>query len=341
VKLDAALWLDGLDRVPEVARTAERLGFDAIWTAETAHNPILPLVLAAEHTSRLRLGTAIAVAFARSPMDLACQAWDLARYSNGRFILGLGTQVEAHITRRFAMTWPSPPADALRDYVGAVRAIWAAWQNGTRLNYRGEFYKITLMAPFFDPGPIPHPAIPIFTAGVNRLMCRLAGEVSDGFHGHPLHSRRYLRELVLPAIADGAKAAGRLPHAVEVSSAVLVATGDTQAEIDRSVEAARQQISFYASTPAYGPVLELHGWGEAHAALRHLAPRQRWEDMPQHVSDDMVDTYAVVGTWSELPALLHARYDGLLDRVTLYMPFDTGPDDAHWADVCAAFRPRP
>jgi probable F420-dependent oxidoreductase len=235
MKIDVALWVQDLGQVPAAARAAEKLGFGCFWTSDTNHNPLFPHVLAAEHTQRIQLGTSIVVAFARSPMDLAYQAWDLARYSQGRFLLGLGTQVAAHITRRFGMEWRTPAADHLREYIAALRAIWQAWQTGERLNFRGQFYKLTLMAPFFDPGPHDHPEIPIYTAGVNLRMCRLAGEVSDGFHVHPFHTRRYLQEVVLNAIAEGAASAGRRLTDVDVSSAILIAAGDSQAEIDAAV----------------------------------------------------------------------------------------------------------
>ena len=190
------------------AQAAEAIGFDAIWTSETQHDPFLPLTHAAAQTARLRFGTAVAIAFARSPLIVAHTAWDLAKQSDGRFMLGLGTQVQAHIERRFGMTW-SPPVPRLREYVQAIRAVWTAWQTGSRLNFRGSEYKLTLMTPFFSPGPIDHPNVPIFIAGVGTPLCRLAGEVADGFHVHAYHTRQYLSEVVLPAIIAGAQKADR------------------------------------------------------------------------------------------------------------------------------------
>lgn len=336
MKLDAALKYQDLSQVPALARAADELSFSALWASDTGHNPILPLVLAAEHTSRIRLGTAILVAFARSPMDVAYQAWDLARYSRGRFILGLGTQVAAHIRRRFSMEWKQPSAEALRDYVDALRAIWSAWQTGERLNYRGRFYSHTLMSPFFDPGPHDYPQIPIFTAGVNPLMCRLAGEICDGLHAHPFHTQRYLQEVVKPAVAEGMVAAGRSPEQVEISSAIMVATGDSQVEIDAAREELRRQVAFYASTPSYDTVMDLHGWGEAREQLSQLAGRQRWTEMPALVNDEMLDAFVLTAPWDELGGRIHARYDGLLDRVTLYAPFD--PDKpAGWQKLATSF----
>jgi probable F420-dependent oxidoreductase len=322
MKIDAALWVTDLSKAASTARAAEEVGFDALWTSDIAHNPLFPLVLAAPQTERIKLGTAILVAFARSPMDVAYQAWDLAQLSRGRFLLGLGTQVRAHIERRFGMTWEQPAAERLRDYVLALRAIWHSWQNGERLNYRGDFYKLTLMTPFFDPGPIEHPHIPIYTAGVNERMCRLAGEVSDGFHAHPFHTRRYLEEVVIPAIEKGAETAGRRRADIALSSAVFVATGRNQDEMDAAVAAVRQQVSFYASTPDYAAVMDLHGWSAAREDLSRLASRKQWADMPALVTDEMVDAFAVVCAPQELSAQLRAKYEGVLDRITLYMPFD-------------------
>jgi probable F420-dependent oxidoreductase len=336
MKIDVVLWINDLNQAPAAARAAEELGFNGLWTGDVNHNPLFPLVLAAEHTRRLQLGTSILVAFARSPMDVAYQAWDLARYSQGRFLLGLGTQVPAHITRRFGMAWRSPAVDHLREYVAALRAIWHAWSTGERLNFRGQFYKLTLMTPFFDPGPHDYPHIPIYTAGVNLGMCRLAGEVSDGFHVHPFHTRRYLDEVVLAAIKEGAGQAGRNVADLDISSTIFVAAGEDQSEIDSGVEFVRQQVAFYASTPSYAPVMELHGWGGVREQLSRLAVRKRWEEMGKLVTDEMVDAFAILCTWSELPQKIREKYDGLLTRVTLYQPFDPSVNRERWAEICRA-----
>lgn len=338
MKIDVALWLDNLSQVPAAAKAAEKLGFSTLWTTDTNHNPLFPLVLAAEHTHKIQLGTSIVVAFARSPMDLAYQAWDLTRFSRGRFILGLGTQVSAHITRRFGMEWKTPAVDHLREYVNALRAIWHAWQTGERLNFRGQFYKLTLMAPFFDPGPHDFPQVPIYTAGVNLRMCRLAGEVSDGFHVHPFHTRRYLKEVVLGAIAEGAASTGRELGDIDISSAIFVAAGDNQAEIDAAIGFVRQQVAFYASTPSYAPVMDLHGWGDIREQLSRMAIRKQWEKMSPLVTDDMVEQFAIICTWDQLPEKIREKYDGLLDRVTLYTLFDRQEDQERWSNICAAFQ---
>ena len=323
MKVDAGLAIRNLRKAPEAARQAEAIGFDAVWTAETQHEAFLPLPLVAEHTHKIQLGTAIAVAFARSPMILAHTAWDLSAQSGGRFILGLGTQVKAHIERRFGMTWESP-APKLREMILALRAIWGCWQNSTPLNFRGQFYKLTLMTPFFNPGPIDSPRIPIFIAGVNTHLCQLAGELADGFHVHPNHTVKYLREIVLTGIELGAAKAGRSRAEVQLSGTVFVIT--TEAER----EAVRSQVSFYASTPSYRAVLDCHGWGEIGERLARLAARGRWEEMPREISDELLDAFAVTATPDELPGKLVTQYSGLLDRVTLYKPFVPGQDESDW-----------
>jgi len=287
-------------------------------------------VTVAERTARIRFGTAIAVAFARSPTVIAQTAWDLAQRSGGRFILGLGTQVRAHVERRFGMPWSGHPAAQLRDYVQAVRAVWGSWQTGEPVRHQGPYYRITLMSPFFSPGPIEHPEIPVYLAGVGDGMCAVAGEVADGLIVHPLHSTRYLAEVVRPAIARGAERAGRDPARVVVSGSVLAGFGDA------GRAAVREQIAFYASTPTYRPVLDLHGWTDVGAALSEKARRGRWAEMPALVPDGMVDAFAVIAdSWGQLPAALRARCDGLLDRVSLYRPFGDPDDDAGWRTLLA------
>ncbi len=336
MKIDTALLAPTLDQIIPAARKAEEIGFDGLWTSETQHNPMFPLVLAAEHTRRIELGTSIAVAFARSPMDTAYQAWDLAQFSQGRFILGLGTQVKAHIERRFSMPW-GPPVPMLREYIHALRAIWRSWQTGERLNFRGKFYKFTLMSPFFNPGPIDYPDIPIYIAGVNEGLCRLAGEVADGFHVHPLNSARYVRECVRPWIEAGARKAGRRLEDVAVSVTVFVVTGRDEAEMEKERESVRQQIAFYASTPTYRTVLELHGWGDTAQELSRLAARQRWDEMPRLITDEMLETFAVVAPRDRLAEAVKARYAGLADRITYYAAFLEGDED-FWRETVRAFK---
>lgn len=328
MKLDVAFMSSWLNDLPALARAAEDLGFDAIWTSETQHDPFLPLALAAEHTHRVKLGTAVAIGFARSPMTLAHTAWDLAHQSKGRFILGLGTQVKAHIERRFGMSWPESPVHKLREMILAIRAIWASWQTGERLNFRGEHYKLTLMSPFFNPGAIDHPNIPIYIAGVNTGLARLCGEVCDGFHAHPFHTAAYLREVMKPAISAGAASAGRA-NPISLSASVFVITSPAERDF------ARQQVSFYASTPSYRSVLEHHGWGEIGEQLSSMAARGEWGQMPTLVSDEMLNAFAVEAPLAELAAPLKARYAGVLDRITLYRPYIPKLEEAAWRALAA------
>jgi probable F420-dependent oxidoreductase len=331
MKLDAALPPIHLGSVPEIARAAEAAGFSALWTTETQHDPFLPHALIAVNTSRLGSGTAVAIGFARSPAALAYTAWDLAQVSGGRFILGLGTQVKAHVERRFGMPWPESVTGKLREQILAIRAFWDCWQNGTPLNFRGEHYKLTLMSPFFNPGPIDHPDIPIYIAGVNTGLARLAGEICHGFHAHPFHTPGYLSEVILPAIAQGAEKAGRTRSDVTLSVSLFAATNDGQREF------CRQQISFYASTPSYHPVMELHGWGEVASQLSGLASRGQWGDMPGLISDEMLEEFCVQAGEAELAAAIHKRYTHLADRVTLYMPFVPGGMDDFWKNMVKGF----
>jgi probable F420-dependent oxidoreductase len=332
MKFDVSIAPESIDEVPHLAQAAEVLGFDAVWTSETQHDPFLPLAVLSGCTSRIRFGTAIAVAFARSPTVLAHTAWDLARVSGGRFILGLGTQVKAHIERRFGMPWPDSPVGKMRETIEAIRAVWAAWQTGERLSYRGEYFKLGLMTPFFNPGPISNPDIPIFIAGVNRGLCRLAGEMADGLHAHPYHSVQYLEDVVLPSIEEGAEGAGRDPARVELSVTVMTAESAAEADLMRS------QIAFYASTPSYRPVMALHGWGEVADTLSALARRQAWDDMAGRITDEILETYAVVTPREQLGAALRSRYEGIADRLTLYLPFNLSDGDGLWAQTLAGFR---
>jgi probable F420-dependent oxidoreductase len=283
-----------------------------VWTAETAHDPFLPLAIAAAGTERIELGTAIAVAFARSPVTVASTAWDLARLSRGRFILGLGSQVRAHVERRFGMAWSGRPVAQMREYVTVMRAAWDAWQSGTRPSFRGEFYRLTLMTPFFDPGPIEHPAIPIYLAGVGSGMTRLAGEVADGLIVHPLHSRAYLADVVLPAVGKGAR---DRRSAVTIAASVIVASSDEE------VAAARRTIGFYASTPTYRPVLEHHGWATVADSLAGHARHGRWEEMAPLVTDEMLEAFAVIAPRAELRGALERRAGGIIDRAAPYQAF--------------------
>ncbi|HET7340794.1 MAG TPA: TIGR03617 family F420-dependent LLM class oxidoreductase [Methylomirabilota bacterium] len=320
MKLDVAMLTHDLEAIPDYARKVEALGYDALWSAETQHDPFLPLAVAATATSRIKLGTSIAVAFARSPMVLAHISWDLARASRGRFILGLGSQVKGHNERRFSVKWEAP-APRMREVVQALRAIWDCWQNGTKLNFRGQHYRFDLMTPFFNPGPIPQPTIPVYVAGVNPAMCRVAGEVCDGLHVHPFNSPKYLREVVRPAVEEGQAKAGKRGAPFTYVTSSFVAVGDTEAERATARQAIKQQIAFYASTRTYEPVLAAHGWQDLTPALHRKSVEGDWKGMADLVTDEMVDAYAVTGTWQDIGRKIRERYDGLLDRTAFYQPY--------------------
>lgn len=336
MKLDTGLATATLKDVPEAARAAEEAGFDGVWTAETAHDAYLPLAIAAEHTTRLKLGTSIAVAFPRSPLAHAMLAWDLQALSGGRFMLGLGTQVRAHNERRFGIKWEKP-VKRLREMIQVIRASWDTFQNNARPSFKGEFYEFTLMTPFFNPGPIEHPEIPIYIAGVNELMCRLAGELCDGFHVHPFHTVKYLNEMVLPNIEQGAAKTGRDARACKLSTSAFVIVGDSAEERKKMEAPAKQQIAFYASTPQYKAVLDAHGWGDVQAQLNDKARSGDWAGMADLITDEMLDVFAVTGTWDEIAGRIRAKYDGLLDRVGFYIPYRKGEKADRWAKVIRAF----
>ena len=332
MKFDAVLPPMHLKDVPAVAKAAEEMGFDALWTTETQHDAFLPHALIAEHTSKMEMGTAVAISFARSPGDIAYTAWDLAAQSKGRFILGLGTQVKAHITKRFGMDWPDSVVGKLREQIGAVRALWRTWQTGEKLDFNGDYYKLRLMSPFFNPGKIEHPEIPIYIAGVNTGLARLAGEVCDGFHAHPFNSPRYLREVLNQAIAEGAAKSGRERADISVSLSAFVATSPEEANY------ARMQLSFYASTPSYKRVMEHHGWGETAEVLRGHAAKGDWAEMPMLITDEMLEEFVTYAdSPATLPVALKERYEGLVDRLTVYTPFVPGEKDDFWKEMLGGF----
>ncbi|MGH7265724.1 MAG: TIGR03617 family F420-dependent LLM class oxidoreductase [Candidatus Rokuibacteriota bacterium] len=321
MKLDLNVAIDSLRDVPGLARDAEALGFDGVWASETRHDPFLPLALAALHTSRVSLGTAIAVAFPRSPTVVAHVAWDLQAASGGRFILGLGTQVKGHNERRFSVPW-SAPGPRLRDYIRALRAIWECWQTGGPMSFRGEHYSVTLMTPFFAPAPIAHPRIPIYVAAVNAYNLRLAGELCDGVHVHPFHSVAYLRQHALPHIEEGLRRSGRRREDIVLATSVFMVTGRSAAAIAAAREQARAQIAFYASTRTYEPVLAAHGWQDLMPRLHRKSVEGDWPGMARLVSDEMLTAFAVEAPLDGLAAALTARYRGLLDRVAPYLPLE-------------------
>ena len=334
MKVDGGLGFD-LASAAAAAKQAEAIGYDGVWTAETSHDPFFPLVLAAEHTDRLELGTGIAVAFPRSPMHLANIGYDLQQYSKGRLILGLGSQIKAHIEKRFSATW-SHPAARMRDLILAMRAIWEAWNSGSQLDYRGEFYRHTLMTPFFNPGPNPYGNPKVFLAAVGERMTEVAGEVCDGMLVHAFTTERYLREVTLPALERGFASGGKTRADFELSCPVFMVTGATEEDRANADRGTREQIAFYGSTPAYRPVLEMHGWGDLQTELNTLSKQGKWKEMGTLITDDILDAFAVVGEPEDIPKLVLARYGDVIDRTSFYAPYKSDPD--RWAKVLAGFK---
>jgi probable F420-dependent oxidoreductase len=334
VNLDIGLMTFDLPAVGEYCRRAENMGFGAVWSAETRHDPFLPLAVAAATTHRVGLGTAIAIAFARSPMILAHIAWDLQKASGGRFVLGLGSQVKAHNERRFSVPW-SAPAPRLREVVAALRAIWTAWQRRAPLDFRGQSYRFDLMTPFFDPGPIEHPQVPVYLAGVNPQMCRVAGEIADGLHVHSFHSERYLRECVHPAVQEGLNRAGRSRADFTFRASTMVVLGDSAEERKRHARGVKQQIAFYASTRTYQPVLAAHGLEDLVPRLHARSLAGDWEGMTDLISDATLDLFAVSGPFEEIGDRIRERYRGLYDRTQLYPSFQPSLEDPRWPAVLA------
>ena len=304
----------------ESARKSEEAGYDAIWAAETGHDPLLPLLIAAEHTERITLGTSIVVAFGRSPMTLANSAWDLNAFSRGRFILGIGSQIKAHIERRYSMPW-SHPAPRMREYILAMRAIWDCWQNGTKLDFQGEFYTHTLMTPFFHPGANEFGGPKVVLAAVGEGMTKVAAEVADGMLVHGFTTEKYLREVTIPTIEAGLAASGRARSDFQMSYPAFIVTGDNEEQIAEAEAGTRKQIAFYGSTPAYRPVLECHGWGDLQGELNALSKQGAWDEMGRLITDDILDAFAVRGTPEEVPAELQKRFGDIIDRLSFYMPY--------------------
>lgn len=313
------------ERPREIARVAaelEALGLDGIVTNETAHDSLLPLAVAASATERCSLGTSVTIAFPRSPMVLAMAAWDLAALSRGRFNLGLGTQVRGHIEGRFSTPWAAP-GPRLREYVEALHAIWACFQHGGRLDFQGKHYRFNLMTPFFNPGPIDWPQVPVYVAAVNPYNCRLAGELCDGLRLHSFCTQRYLDEVILPAVRAGAAAAGRDPAAVAIAASAFIATGETESDVEVEREVARRRIAFYGSTRAYFPVFEIHGWQDTGEQLRRLAAQGQWDQMPGCVSDEQLDAFCTSGTYDEIIPRLLAAWGPRAQRLNFPVRLDT------------------
>jgi probable F420-dependent oxidoreductase len=334
VKVDLLCLRPDLGEMAALATRTEELGYAALLAAETGHDPFMPLALAAEHTERLQLGTCVAVGLSRSPVHLAHAGHDLQRFSQGRFILGVGSQVRGHIEKRFSATW-SQPTERMKDLIGAIRAIWRCWNDGEPLHYEGPFYRHTLMTPFFSPAPNPYGPPPIYLAASGAEMTAVGGEVADGLMLHALTSTATMAEITLPALQRGLDAAGRSRADVELYAPVFVITGDSDEELEVADRAVRLQLAFYASTPAYRAVLAFHGRPELPAALNELSKQGRWRDMGGLIDDELLDLFSVSGKPEEIGPAVLARFGGVLDRVALYAPYEHNPEP--WARVLPGF----
>ena len=335
MRIDGPLVIPELASVADAARAMESAGYDGAFTFEGPHDPFLPLVLAAEATDRLELTTAVAIAFARSPMTIAAQANDLQLLAEGRFHLGLGSQIKPHIERRFSMPW-SAPAARMRELVLAVRAIWAAWNDRVPLHFEGAHYTHTLMTPFFDPGPNPFGPPPIWLGGVGPMMTEVAGEVADGFMVHPFCTERSLLEVTLPALERGRARATAVADPIQVSLPVMIATGADATAMEAALLAVRAQIAFYGSTPAYRVVLDVHGWGDLQPRLRELTKAGDWEAMAAEVHDDLLHAVAVVAPPDRVADEIRRRYGSHLHRVALNAPYAADP--AVWQQIATDLR---
>jgi probable F420-dependent oxidoreductase len=325
MKVDAGGYFASVLEAADSAAAAERAGYDGWWAPETQIDALIGCAAAAARTERIELATGITVAFARNPMTVAQQANDLQTLTGGRFTLGLGSQIKPHITRRFSMPW-SHPAPRMREFILAVRAIWETWATGGPLDFQGEFYSHTLMTPFFNPGPNEHGNPKIVLAGVGPRMTETAGEVADGFLSHGFQTERYLREVTLPALARGRERAGRSMTDFEIDLPVFAVAADSDEQREQGLAMVRGQIGFYGSTPAYRPVLELHGWGAMQDELNAMTKQQLWADLPNVIPDEVLDTFAVVGTPEDVVEELRGRFGDLLTRIQVKLPDDLDPD---------------
>ena len=326
-----------IEQVAGLAPVAEAAGLDAILVEETKDDPFQLLALAAGATSTIGLGTSVAMAFPRSPTITAMSAWSLQKLSGGRFNLGLGTQVRAHVERRFGVPW-SAPAPWMRDYIRAVRAVWDCWQNGTRLDIDTEHYRLDLMVPLFNPGPIEHPDIPITVAAIGPNMCAVAGELADGVRLHPVCTAAFIDAEVLPAVAKGAARAGRDVDEVEICLKPLIGTAPDADSLERVVITVRERVAFYLSTPTYRRAFAVHGWTDVAREASNLAREQRWDDLPGLVDDEMLHTVATIGTYDEIGARLRQRFDGRVDRIEFSIPVADDADRERLRELIAELR---
>ncbi|MEC9345372.1 MAG: TIGR03617 family F420-dependent LLM class oxidoreductase [Pseudomonadota bacterium] len=335
---DLRLYDGNLDIVPARARMLEEAGFDGLYTLETNVDPFFNMLLAAEHTTRIELITGVAIAFARSPMTVALQSWNLQSYSRGRFILGIGSQVKAHIEKRFSMPWHGP-AKQMREYVLALRSIWNSWAGDGKLDFRGEFYTHTVTNPVFTPERLECPPPKIYVGGLGPRMVEMAGEVADGLFGHPFITMPFIREVQVPALRRGLAKSGRTLADFDMPGMIITVTGRNEAEMERAKAAARRLLAFYGSTPPYYQVLAMHGWGDLGPLLNTMTKQNRWADMPALITDEIMEAFCVIGAPADIPGLIGQRCAGLVDRLTLYAPYPSAPE--MWPDIVAGIKALP
>lgn len=337
MKVGTGIGEGSLSKIPADVKDAESLGYDFFSTNETKHNPFIPAALAAEHSSQMQVRTSIALAFARSPMDTAYLSWDLQELSNGRFALGLGSQVRGHIVRRFNMPWGKPAA-RMRDYILALRHIWASWQNGTKLDFNGDFYNFNLMPPFFTPNPIEHPDIKVYIAAVNTNMLQVAGEVCDGILLHSFNTPKYTKDVILPNLEKGAAKAGRSLKDIDINGGGFIVTGATEEEIEANRNITRGRISFYASTRSYAPVMNAHGWNDTAQKLYRMSVDGKWSEMPNLITDEMLDAFAVVGTYDDIVSKIKTTYGIYASSVGFTIPVRSPEDRERLKEMVAELK---
>ncbi len=334
MKIDGPFYAQLGEAAVEARRLAE-IGYDGVYTLEGSWDPFLPLAVASEHAPALDIATGIAVAFPRNPMHLAYQAWDLHRFSGGRFYLGIGPQVRAHIENRFGIPF-NPPAPRMREYISALKAIFDCWQNGAPMDFDGEYYRHTLMTPMFNPGPLECGPPPVLLGALGPIMTRVAGEVADGLVIHPFNSLPFIEQGALPAVQRGLERSGRSRDDFILQVNAIVVTGETEEAVAAARRSVRDLLGFYASTPAYRPPMEAVGYGELQPELNRLSKEGRWEELGSHIDDSFLEAFATIGEPREIADKLRTRYGSFADRLAIYAPY-AAPDDI-WAGIIAALK---
>lgn len=334
MKIDGPFYAQLGDAAAE-SRRLEAIGYDGIYTLEGSWDPFYPLVMAAEHAPSLDLATGIAVAFPRNPMHLAYQAWDLQKFSGGQFYLGLGSQIKAHIEKRFGVPF-SPPATRMREYIQALKAIFDCWQNGAPMDFDGQFYKHTLMTPMFDPGPNPHGIPPVLLGALGPRMTEVAGEVADGLIVHPFNSMPFLEDHAVPAVLRGLENSSRQRSDFILQINAIVITGETDEAMAAATESVKGLLGFYASTPAYRPPMEAVGYGDLQPELNALSKQGKWDELGSYINEEFLDAFTTRGSPEEIAGKLKAKYGKYADRLAIYAPY-AAPDEM-WRKIISELK---